>query len=235
MIVGIPPMERLPGLRLGGLDTGTPTRRLPFVVVDPVVSRVEPSVESDSRLDRTNRSSRGVTRTLTPKCVTCGSELHPERAEKYNYCTSRECQEKNARGLTIVSVGLNKAADQYHILDDQTRRDLASGRHHDQRRATYGSLDRPSDQAQPSGSARGDATTTVRSTTGDGPTGDRPPRRYRRPAQPVRRVPWTRSQQKLAMIYHQQGLRPDEIARKLGVSRYLATQMILAGKKHRTL
>ena len=47
------------------------------------------------------------------KCVTCGQELHPERAKKYNYCMSPECQEKNAKGLTMVAVGVNKAADYY--------------------------------------------------------------------------------------------------------------------------
>jgi hypothetical protein len=45
------------------------------------------------------------------QCITCGSELHPERADKYNYCMARECQEKNAKGLTMVAVGVNKAAD----------------------------------------------------------------------------------------------------------------------------
>ena len=54
------------------------------------------------------------------KCVTCGKELHPERAKKYNYCMSRECQEKNAKGLTMVAVGVIKAAEQYMILDERT-------------------------------------------------------------------------------------------------------------------
>ena len=49
------------------------------------------------------------------QCVTCGSELHPERAEKYDYCTKRECPEQNARPLTIAAVGVNKAADQYLV------------------------------------------------------------------------------------------------------------------------
>src|SRR5262249_27497558 len=31
------------------------------------------------------------------QCVTCGSELHPERAEKYDYCMAPECQEKNLK------------------------------------------------------------------------------------------------------------------------------------------
>jgi hypothetical protein len=55
-----------------------------------------------------------------PQCVTCGCELHPERALKYNYCMARECQDKNAKGLTMVAVGVNKAAEQYLILDERT-------------------------------------------------------------------------------------------------------------------
>jgi hypothetical protein len=39
-----------------------------------------------------------------PRCVTCGAELHPERAKKYDYCTSAECQENNFKGLTMVAV-----------------------------------------------------------------------------------------------------------------------------------
>jgi hypothetical protein len=61
------------------------------------------------------------------QCVTCGCELHPERAEKYDHCTRRECREANAKPLTVVSVGVNKAADQYLVLNDQTRDDLAAG------------------------------------------------------------------------------------------------------------
>ena len=37
-------------------------------------------------------------------CVTCGKELHPERAEKYDYCNDPDCRERNARGLAIVAV-----------------------------------------------------------------------------------------------------------------------------------
>src|ERR1700746_4221006 len=72
------------------------------------------------------------------KCVTCGRELHPERAKKYNYCMTPECQEKNAKGLTMVAVGVNKAAEQYMILDEQTKEELASGKYHDQRRGSFG-------------------------------------------------------------------------------------------------
>src|SRR5580704_15057732 len=72
------------------------------------------------------------------KCVTCGRELHPERARKYNYCMSPECQAKNLKGLTMVAVGVNKSAEQYLLLDDETKADLADGKYHDQRRGTFG-------------------------------------------------------------------------------------------------
>ena len=73
-----------------------------------------------------------------PQCVTCGCELHPERALKFNYCMARECQDKNAKGLTMVAVGVNKAAEQYLILDERTSEELASGKYHDQRRGSFG-------------------------------------------------------------------------------------------------
>ena len=69
-------------------------------------------------------------------CVTCGIELHPERAEKYNYCTRRECREQNVKPLTIAAVAVNKAADQYVFLNDQTRADLAAGKYQDQRKSS---------------------------------------------------------------------------------------------------
>jgi hypothetical protein len=138
------------------------------------------------------------------KCITCGRELHPERARKYNYCMSRECQEKNAKGLTMVAVGVNKAAEQYLILDESTREELASGKYHDQRREFFGT-------PEPS------------------PAPESAPRRapVHAAARKVTRQPWTKSQQKLALLYNEQGLRPDEIARKLGLSPYQVTQVIL--------
>ena len=71
-------------------------------------------------------------------CITCGTELHPERAKKYNYCMAPECQEKNAKGLTMVAIGMNKAAEEFLILDEDTREDLASGKYRDQRRGSFG-------------------------------------------------------------------------------------------------
>ncbi len=72
------------------------------------------------------------------QCITCGSELHPDRAEKYDYCMAPECQRKNLKGLDLVAIGVNKSAEQYLLLDQQTRDELASGKFADQRRGSFG-------------------------------------------------------------------------------------------------
>jgi hypothetical protein len=155
------------------------------------------------------------------QCVTCGSELHPERAEKYDYCMAPDCQEKNLKGLTMVAIGVNKSAEQYLVLDEHTQDDLASGKYHDQRRGSFGT----SVAAAPVPSA-----TSVTATRRAG--GAQHDRRFeRRPASPpaVRR-PWSRSQEKLALLYNEQGLRPEEIAQKLRLTPYTVTQIILTSR-----
>src|SRR4029450_4607640 len=77
------------------------------------------------------------------RCVTCGSELHPERAEKYDYCTKRECRERNAKPLTIAAVAVNKAADQYLVVNERTKADLAAGKYQDQRKSSSVTDGRP--------------------------------------------------------------------------------------------
>ncbi len=159
---------------------------------------------------------------MTVHCVTCGTALHPERAKKYTYCMARECQEKNARGLTMVAVGMNKAADELMILDEQTREELASGKYRDQRRGTFGG-------SAPAPGASGPFVRPVRSAEPRPVSAAQPPRRAE-PRLPAPRRPWTDRQERLARLYNEQGLRPDEIARKLGVSNYLATQIVLAAR-----
>jgi len=132
---------------------------------------------------------------------------------------SPQCQEKNARGLTMVAVGVNKSAEQYLLLDDQTKADLAGGKYHDQRRGSFGTS--PSAAAKP------------RPDTAQPPVS--PPRRRRvsddRPGRrPVPRKPWSVKQRRLALLYNEQGLRPDEIAAKIGLSTYLVTQIILTNR-----
>jgi hypothetical protein len=161
-----------------------------------------------------------------PQCVTCGCELHPERARKYNYCMARECQDKNAKGLTMVAVGVNKAAEQYMILDEQTREELAEGKYHDQRRGSFGPRSSAGASAAPG---------TAADPAGGTPVPAQPARRqdpaaHRPVAQKAARRPWSTSQERLALLYNEQGLRPDEIAQKLRLSPYLVTQIILTSR-----
>jgi hypothetical protein len=167
------------------------------------------------------------TESSTKKCITCGDDLHPERAIKYDYCMKPECQAKNLKGLAMVAVGVNKSAEQYLLLDDDTKADLARGKYHDQRRGTFGQPE--SAPAQP-GTARPAAPAPAAAA----PARATPPRPARaRPVPAAPRLPGTASQRRLAVLYNQQGQRPDEIARKLGLSRYDVTQIILAAKSPR--
>jgi hypothetical protein len=177
------------------------------------------------------------------QCITCGSELHPDRAKKYDYCMAPACQEKNLKGLTMVAIGVNKAADQYLLLDAQTRDELASGKFRDQRRGVFGtSLPGPTAETGPArdgaaGSARDGAAGSARDgaavkagVTAARPDGAQPVRRRPSPrpaSRPVPRRPWSKSQEKLALLYNEQGRRPQEIADKLGLSTYVVSQIIL--------
>jgi hypothetical protein len=212
-------------------------------------------------------------------CVTCGAELHPERAKKYDYCMSPECQKKNLKGLTMVAVGVNKAAEQYMLLDEDTKAELASGKYHDQRRGSFGtSLASPSTvpsagtspaagttpaakaapaaEAAPAAKAApaahaSSAADSTRATDATPAVGAAPApssggaaraagRARTRPqaagptarpgAAAKARQPWTSKQARLALLYNEQGLRPQEIAQKLGLSSYAVTQIILTGR-----
>jgi hypothetical protein len=134
---------------------------------------------------------------------------------------SPECQEKNARGLTMVAVGVNKAAEQYMILDEKTEADLASGKYHDQRRGSFGTSPAAAPSAAPQTSEPTVAQPRRR------PQAEKQPARRPVPSKPAPRKPWSVKQQRLALLYNEQGLRPDEIAAKIGLSTYLVTQIIL--------
>ena len=167
------------------------------------------------------------------QCVTCGSELHPDRAKKYNYCMKPECQEKNLKGLTMVAVGVNKSAEQYLLLDEQTKDELASGKFADQRRGSFGTsvptspggtaAPRPA-RPQPAQNKQAQNKQTPRHPA----QAEQAPRRPAQ-ARPAPK-PWTKSQERLALLYNEQGRRPDEIAAKLGLSTYTVTQIILSSR-----
>jgi hypothetical protein len=151
-----------------------------------------------------------------------------------------ECQEKNLKGLTMVAVGVNKSAEQYMLLDDETRDELARGKYHDQRRGSFGTSVASQPESPTQASSPGPATATLPPARRDRPA---PPRQAQsrpaqsrpaqsRPAQsrPAPRRPWSKSQEKLALLYNEQGRRPEEIAQKLGLSTYLVSQIILSSR-----
>lgn len=124
----------------------------------------------------------------------------------------------NAKGLTMVAIGMNKAAEEFLILDERTREELANGKYRDQRRGSFGP---PVPAAGPRPEAgNGGPAAAVRPS----------PRLRQEHAPAAPHPPWTRKQEKLALLYNQQGLRPAEIAVKLGVTSRLVTQIILAAK-----
>ena len=165
------------------------------------------------------------------QCVTCGSELHPERAKKYDYCMAPECQKKNLKGLTMVAVGVNKSAEQFLLLDEETKDELARGKYHDQRRGSFGTS---TPSSPPSGPPADPARAPAPAPAPVKPAHrDRPPRLRPAPRDVLR--PWTKSQEKLALLYSEQGRRPDEIAQKLGLSTYLVTQIILSSRNRAKL
>ena len=145
-------------------------------------------------------------------CVTCGDELHPERAERYDYCTKHECRQQNAKPLPIAAVGVNKAADQFVVLDERTEKEMASGRYK-KAPETPASIRR---RSWPQRVQTPDWEPTL------------VPQSSARPARPR----WSEAQENLALTYRAMGLKPDEIAKKLGISPYLVTQILLAAGSH---
>jgi hypothetical protein len=148
-------------------------------------------------------------------CVTCGVELHPERAEKYRYCTSGECRAKNVRGLTILAVGVNKASDQYVVLDERAEEEMASGRYRDPGRSSSGRL----------GGRRPNAGGVLKRSVEAGHQTNRSPRS----SEPEET--WTQDEQNLALAYEVTGRLPlEEIAKRLGRSQRAVAKMIVAAK-----
>jgi hypothetical protein len=155
-------------------------------------------------------SSRRSIRSVT-SCVTCGDELHPERAEKYDYCRKPDCRARNARPRTIATVGVNKAADQFVVLDDRTAEEMESGRYRDPGRSAAGRLGhrrskRPSERSKPS----------RRGSDADPAAGGET---------------WTKDEQNLALAYEITGRLPlEEIARRLGRDQTTVAKMLVAAK-----
>jgi hypothetical protein len=139
-------------------------------------------------------------------CITCGDRLHAERAKRYDYCTKPACQQANAEELPIVAIGVNKASDQFAILDERTKEEAASGRFKKQPDAAGSTTRRPRTNPAP-GSAE------VR---------DLVPHSSVRSSRPR----WSPAQERLALTYRAMGMNRDQIAGKLGVSSYLVSQIL---------
>jgi hypothetical protein len=124
------------------------------------------------------------------------------------------------------------------LLDDETRDELARGKYHDQRRGSFGtsvaSQPGPTTPAQPGTPAQtsspAPATATLPPARRDRPALPRPAPSRPTPSRPAPRRPWSKSQEKLALLYNEQGRRPEEIAQKLGLSTYLVSQIILTSR-----
>ena len=141
-------------------------------------------------------------------CTICGDELHSERAEKYDTCTKRSCRERGGRSVRIASVGVNKAADQFIVLDKRTEQEMARGRFKKEPEASGSSRRRP--RTPPAHTPQ--------------PIPELVPRSSVRPSRPR----WSQAQERLALTYRAMGLTPEQIAGKLGMTPYLVTQILLA-------
>mgnify|MGYP001367747386 CR=1 FL=1 len=138
-------------------------------------------------------------------CITCGEQLHPERAERYDYCTKPACQQANAEELPIVAIGVNKASDQFAILDERTKEEAASGRFKKQPDAATPRARRVPSAARSSAEVR-----------------ELVPHSSVRPSRPR----WSPAQERLALTYRAMGMNRDQIAARLGVSPYLVSQIL---------
>jgi hypothetical protein len=158
------------------------------------------------------RDRQGEEDVIVARCITCGTPLHPERAEKYDYCTKPDCRAKNARGLTIAAVGVNKAADQYIVLDERTQEEMAGGRYLDARRASSISPAQPRLRRRSIHPAAS------------------PAERLPRSQQPAES--WTEPQQNLALALHMTGKKTlEEIAERLKRRPETVAEMIVAAKR----
>ncbi len=126
-------------------------------------------------------------------CTICGDELHPERAEKYDYCTQRSCVERGAKAVRIASVGVNKAADQFVVLDERTEREMAKGRFKKEPEATGTPRRRPRTPPAHTPAAVPEVV----------PTSSVRPSRPR----------WSPAQERLALTYRAMGMTPEQIGR----------------------
>src|SRR5260370_24544192 len=104
----------------------------------------------------------------------------------------------------MVAVGINKSAEQYLILDEDTREELASGKYHDQRRGSFGPP-----------APRSPARTPARP-AGAAPPAPRPSPPAPPPAPTPPPAPANKSPEEPPLPYHHQRPRPDQTSQQHG-------------------
>ena len=138
-------------------------------------------------------------------CTECGEALLDERVELgYDYCTKPMCQKKRHRGLKVTTVGVHKSADTLVVGDDREIVRRGESGEFTGRDPRLGLDYRESAPDAPPAAARRVAARRVRA------RGSRP---AVRPA-PAGRRAWSRTQEDVVRLYHDMGLRPDEIVER---------------------
>jgi hypothetical protein len=122
-------------------------------------------------------------------CIGCGGAHQPARPPRYPYCTAPACVREHARGVRVVSIGVNKSNPVLMAATVETERAVAAGDTKDQRRSSFGPR-----------------VTRVRA---------EPVRVSRTPRRPLPQLPGTEPQQRLVRLWTSQGLTPQQVREKL--------------------
>lgn len=152
---------------------------------------------------------------LALKCIECGDELLPERAELgYGYCTKKQCQAKHHKGLTITTIGVNKSADTFVIGDQEEIRKRGEAGEFGKKDSGLG-LDYRSARTVP------------------GVAYKEPRRSGSVTRRTSARRSWTREQEKIVRLYNGMGLTPRQIVERarentpgLGITETLVTKIM---------
>jgi hypothetical protein len=157
--------------------------------------RIRSSLRNVIVIRKKGRRSAVVVRML---CTECGEVLLAERVELgYDYCTEPECQKRRHRGLRVTTVGVHKSADTVLIADDG---EIARRGESGELTARDTGLALNYRAAPPAARSRRPAAPARRQAR-PGPTGTTAPR-------------WSRTQEEVVRLYHDMGLRPDQIVER---------------------
>lgn len=148
-------------------------------------------------------------------CRVCSNEYSDERAELgYDYCTDKKCVKECLASIEIVEVKQNKSNSGYVVRDREAEERMKNGSWQEQRKGATGYVGLPH-------SATSERVSRIPRRESNARVGP----------QPRKRLPGSQRQQRLVLVYHEMRNKPDEIASKVGLTRYEVSQIILATKK----